>query len=162
MPIPFTGGKSLGPNLNRYTDTPEHELGMCVESLGNEYRYVRFVDNVAYAPGHVVTLAGTNWEVTNRRSGGSDISLIPVGVCTGSPSQNQYGWVQTTGIADVLCTGTGIVAGDVLVPSPTVNGAAAENTYGSVTHDTLCILGVALQAISSGSTGKVLLLLASC
>lgn len=160
--VAYTGGKALGPNLNRYTNIPEHTLGECVQSGQAEYRYVQFVDAVPYAPGHVVCAAGTNWQVTNDRAGGSDLSLIPVGVCIGSPAQNQYGWVQVTGIADVLVTGSGVAAGDVLVPSGTVDGAAAENQYTSPGHDMLSLVGIALQAIASGNTGKVLLTLPGC
>lgn len=158
----YKGSVSIGPNLDRYTSAAEYVPGTTVETDGKCYRYVRFLDATPYAAGHLVTLASTDWGVTNDRSGGSDISLIPVGVCLGVPTQGQYGWVQVSGIADVLCTGAGIVAGDVLVASSSVDGAAAENSYGTVTHDTFSIAGVALEAISSGTTGKVLLSCGYC
>lgn len=155
----FTGPKRLGPNLDRYTSNPEHELGMVVESAGKRYRYVRFVDAVTYAKGHVVTIASAGWDVTNDRSGGSDIALIPVGVVhtANAPTTGQYGWVQISGIAEVLVTGAGITAGDRLVASGSVDGAAAEADYAAVTHGDFAIIGTALASIASGSTGNVLL-----
>lgn len=160
----FTGPIRIIPNVNAYTDTPQVELGTVAEGAnGTKYRYVRFVDSVAYAKGHVVTLASAGWNVTNDRVGGSDIGLVPVGVIhtdTG-PAANQYGWVQISGIAQVLCSGTGIAAGDILVVDGTSDGAASEADYTAVAHGDFKTVGIALGTIANGATGDVMLTIGS-
>lgn len=156
----YTWNQFIGANLDRYTDAPEFELGTIVESAGGKrYRYVRFVDAVTYAQGQVVTLASTGWSVTNDRVGGSDISLVPVGVLHSDnvPTQDQYGWVQISGVASVRCAGAGIAAGDILVAHGTTDGSAAEADYTSVAHADFKTVGIALAAIADGTSGSVLL-----
>lgn len=155
--------KRLGVNLNRCTAVAEHDLGETFYGRnGRVYRYVQFRDAVAYAVGHVVTLASNTqaWQVTNDRVGGSSLAAhIPVGVVfqTPVPTQNQFGWVQVTGIAQVLHQGAAIVTGDLLVADPTVDGAASEADYAAIAHLDFLHVGVALATTGSGVLGPVLL-----
>lgn len=103
---------------------------------GKAFRYVQFLDAVAYAAGQVVTLAGgtiDTWKVSNDRAGGSaDVGTfghVVRGVCpawTDVPTQNQFGWIQVEGECVVLGT---YVAGDYLIPHATTDGQAVVSGY---------------------------------
>lgn len=152
-----TGPQAKGVDTSVYTTyiLPNLKLGMVAWGEdGKKYRYVRFRDAVTYAAGHVVTPAAADgFEVTNDRSGGSAIAgLEPVGVALGAPSQNDYGWIQVGGIAEVLA-GAGITAGDQLKPDASTDGAADVATAGTDQN----VLGVALEDISDTEKGAVLL-----
>lgn len=166
MGAKFTGyPKGLGIDLERCSTAQEHELGLVVEGLDAgglacQYRYVKFLDAVTYVAGHVVGLASaTTWSVTNDRSGGSDLALIPVGVVFQStvPTQNQYGWVQCSGIATCLIEGAAVVAGDCLVLDGSNDGAISEADYTGVAHVDLRSCAIAMATIADGATGKCLL-----
>lgn len=157
--VASTGLKQHGVNLNKCSADQEHALGeLFVGPSGAMYRYVKFVDAVTYVKGHVVGLASTStYNVTNDRAGGSAIGATPVGVVFQDtvPTQNQYGWVQVTGIADVICTGAAVAAGDVLVIAASTDGAAEEADYTAVAHADFKTVGVALATIAAGDAGKV-------
>lgn len=158
----FLGEKTVGVNLDKCSDDQLHELGQVVRGPnGNLYRYVKFLDAVTYVAGHVVTLASAStWNVTNDRSGGSSLGAhIPVGVVFQStvPTQNQFGWVQITGIATVLIGSAAVVVGDVLVCDTATDGAAEEDDYTAVAHVDIRFVGVALATIADTATGAVLL-----
>jgi hypothetical protein len=148
-----------GIDLARYTSVAEYTFGaLAFGKDGKSYRYVRFLDAVAYAAGHVVTVAGTGWQVTNDRSGGSaQAGLEAVGVCLGVPTQDQYGWVQVAGIATVLIEGAAVIAGDRLVTDETNDGAAREINYTTYAAIQERNVGTALATIGDGATGLVLL-----
>ncbi len=160
--VAATGGKRLGVNLERCTDSAEHTLGEIIEgTAGRKYRYVQFKDAVTYVAGHLVTLASaSDWAVTNDRAGGSSLAAhIPVGVVfqTVVPTQDQYGWVQISGIASVLHEGAAVAIGDRLVADPTNDGAVSEADYTAVAHLDLLTVGIALAATGDGANGNVLL-----
>lgn len=159
----YTGyPKGLGVDLERCTDDPEHELGLVVEGKQGDgtwarYRYVRFLDAVTYVAGHVVTLASaTTWAVSNDRSGGSALAgLMPVGVVFQAtvPTQNQYGWVQIAGIANIIAGSSAIIAGDYLKPDASEDGDTDEATAGTDEN----LVGVALATIADNATGRCML-----
>jgi len=154
------GPLASGVNTARYDSSAQYTLGeIAFGKDGKKYRYVKFVDAVAYAAGHVVTLASaTTWDVTNDRAGGSALANHPVvGVALGVPTQNQYGWVQIAGIATVLIEGAAVIAGDILVADPTNDGAASEADYTAVAHADFLRVGQAMATIADGATGLVLL-----
>lgn len=154
-----SGPASLAPSLDICTTDAKWQLGAIVEGHnGKKYRYVQFVDAVTYVAGHLVCLADADndeWKVTNDRSGGSMMAgLRPVGVVFQSvvPTQNQYGFVQISGVATALIGSAAVVAGDLLKPDSATDGAIDEATEG--TNDPCAI---ALATISDAATGKVLL-----
>lgn len=128
-----TGPKTIGVNLDRFDDTPQHELGEEYEGRnGKVFRYVRFQDAITYQAGDVCTrgTAGTDlWNVTNDRAGGSAVTgHEPMGVLSGPnvPTQNQYGWLQVAG----ECSPRGTyAAGDYLIPHATNDGEAVVSGY---------------------------------
>lgn len=155
-----SGPAMLGPALDVCTSTQELPLGeIRYGPAGKRYRYVKFVDAVTYAAGQVVTLASaTTWDVTNDRSGGSALAgLQPVGVVFQStvPTQNQYGFVQIAGIADVTIGSASVVAGDYLKPDSSEDGEAEEATAGTDEN----IVGIAMATIADNATGKVMLMI---
>ena len=110
MVAQFTGPKHLGVDLEKCTDAQEHPLGLIVEgvtALGHpaKYRYVKFEDAVTYVAGHFCNMGAgeTSWEVTNDISAAM-AGYVPAGIVFQStvPTENQYGWVQCSGIATVL------------------------------------------------------------
>lgn len=154
--------KSLGVNLEACTSAPEHALGTVVEGVdaagrAARYRYVRFLDAVTYLAGHVVTIASaTTWAVSNDRDGGSALAgLMPVGVVFQEtpPTQNQYGWVQISGIATIIAGSASIAAGDYLKPDASEDGDTDEATAGTDEN----IVGVALAAIGDNASGLCML-----
>lgn len=160
----FTGPDVAGINLERCDTTAQHRLGQVVEGVQADgtwgrYRYVQFVDAVAYTAGDVVTPASaTTWAVTNDRAGGSALAkLYPAGVVFQAtvPTQNQYGWVQIAGIANVRIGSAAVIAGDELMPDSAEDGEAEEATAG--THEN--ILGIALATIADNATGRVKLMI---
>lgn len=155
-------GPHIGPALNKCWDNLNHisyKLGDVVEGEnGRFYRFVQFVDAVTYVKGHVVCLADANadeYKVTNDRSGGSMMAgLRPVGVVFQDtvPTQNQYGFVQIAGRATVLAGSSAVIAGDLLKPDSSTDGAADEATEG--TNEPCAI---ALETIADTETGEALL-----
>lgn len=159
-----TGPLAKGVDTSVFTASilPGLKLGMVAWGEdGKKYRYVRFRDAVTYAAGHVCCLASaSDWEVSNDVSGGSQLAgNIPVGICLGAPSQNDYGWVQIAGIATVLHEGASIAIGDILVADPSNDGAASEASYPDTgqTHAAFKRVGTALAATADGQNGSVLL-----
>lgn len=157
-----TGPKYLGPNVDKCTTDAEHELGeIAYGKNGCLFRYVQFVDAVAYKHGAVCVLADADqneWKVTIDVSGGSAMAgLHPVGVIHHAtadvPTQNQYGWVQCTGVADIVAGSASIVAGDFLMPDTSEDGDATEATAGTDEN----IFAIALATIADNATGKALL-----
>ena len=150
------GNLVKGVDLTRFQASALYTLGaVAFGKNGKEYRYVRFVDAVPYVAGHVVMLASaTQWDVTNDMSGGSALAgLWPAGVCIGVPTQNQYGWIQTKGIATFLAGSAAIIAGDPLKPDGTTDGASDEATAGTDEN----IMGVALATVADTATGLCML-----
>lgn len=119
---------------------------------GARYRYVQFVDAVAYAVGQVVTLASADgtWKVTNDRAGGSSLGNVPVGVTLGAPAQNQYGWVQIAGIAEAV-EHAAVAVGDILVVDTGTDGGAVEADYAAVAHADLMRVGTAIDTDADGA-----------
>lgn len=161
--VAFTGPRTTGVNLELCTDTQDSglALGDIIENAGKRYRYVKFLDAITYVAGHLCTLASAStFNVTNDRSGGSSLAAhIPVGVVfqTTVPTQNQFGWVQISGIAAVLHEGGSVAIGDRLVADPTNDGAVSEADYSAVAHLDLLTVGIALAATGDGVVGNVLL-----
>lgn len=155
-------GPHIGPSLDKCWDdlsSASYKLGDVVEGEnGRAYRFVQFVDAVTYVKGHLVCRADTDadeWKVTNDRSGGSMMAgLRPVGVVFQAtvPTQNQYGFVQIAGVADILAGSAAIIAGDLLKPDSATDGAADECTEGT---NEPC--AVALATIPDTAVGKALL-----
>lgn len=154
----ITGPAQIAPNLDICTDSPKFQLGQIVEGEnGKAYRYVQFVDAVAYVLGHLVCLdsaAANDWKVSNDYSANM-AGDHPVGVVFQSvvPTENQYGWVQIAGEATVLAGSNAVIAGDWLKPDGTTDGAVDEATAG--TDETIC--AVALETIADTETGRALL-----
>lgn len=154
------GPLAPGVDTTRFDTNAKYELGMIAWGKdGNRYRYVQFLDAVTYAAGHVCCLASASeWKVSNDVSGGSQLAgNIPVGICLGVPAQNEYGWVQISGIATVLHEGGSIAIGDILVADPSNDGAASEANYTAVAHADFKRVGIALAATGDGNNGAVLL-----
>lgn len=138
----FTGPMTQGANLDSYVSTtPEYQLGQVAQGInGRKYRYVQFLDAVAYLAGHVctagTTTAADQWTVTNDRAGGSNITGHEViGVLHGTvnvPTQNQYGWIQIAGECVPLGT---YAAGDYVIPHATVDGTAVVSGYAATKAD---------------------------
>lgn len=126
---------------------PELTLGGVYWYGGDAYRYVQFLDAVAYTANHLCTWANaTGTAVTNDRAGGSDVGeLKPAGIATRVHTQNYYGFIQITGVADVLCDGS-VAAGESVIPHATTDGMA--DTMAGTDEDH--VFGVALEA-DSGS-----------
>lgn len=167
MPARFTGGKEAGINLELCHDTAQHILGQECEGVTAggtyaEYRYVRFVDAIAYVAGHSVCLASaTTWDVTNDRAGGAALAnLFPVGVVfqTVVPTQNQYGWVQCCGIATIIAGSAAIIAGDTLKVDASSDGLTDEGVNGTDEN----IVGVALATIADNAAGLCMLAIRGC
>lgn len=157
----YTGPKTSGINLEKCHTTAQHDLGQVVEGrqsggLGARYRYVKFEDAVTYLAGHVVNLgaAETDYQVTNDISAAM-AGYVVVGVVfqTTPPLENEYGWCQISGIADVLIGSAAVIAGDWLKNDGTTDGAADEATAG--TDEAL--VGQAIATIADAAIGKVLL-----
>lgn len=129
-----TGPKTIGVNLDRFTDSAEHAMGeMFIAPNGKEYRYVQFLDAVTYQAGDVCTMGTTGtdvWKVTNDRAGGSAVTghgVVGV-LASGSnvPTESQYGWLQVGG----ECSPRGTyAAGDYLIPHATSDGEAVVSGY---------------------------------
>lgn len=152
------GPSILVPNINLCTTDPVYELGRVVEGAnGKAYRYVQFVDAVTYVAGHLVCrdfAADNDWKVTNDTSGNS-AGNHPVGVVFQDvvPTENQYGFVQIGGEAEVLIGSAAVILGDYLKDDGTTDGAADEATAGTDEN----IMGIALETIADTATGRVLL-----
>lgn len=135
-----TGPKTLGVNVDRFTDDALHPMGTTYDGKnGKKYVYVQFLDAVAYLAGHVCTFGTTGtdvWKVTNDRAGGSAVTgHIVAGVLASGanvPTQNQYGWLQCEG----ECSPTGTyAAGDYLKPHATADGDAVVSGYTAAKAD---------------------------
>jgi hypothetical protein len=132
--------------LTTIDSVPMEKLGAVVtlpnsDGYMNTYMYVKFVDAVTYAAGHVLTwanAAGTS--VTNDRSGGASLSLGPAGVAIAIMTANSYGWMQVGGVATCLGDGS-VAAGESVVPD-TTDGKA--DTMAAGEED--LVFGIALEA----------------
>lgn len=161
----FNGPKGLGVNLERCTATQEHELGMVVQGKTPdgevaEFRYVKFKDAVTYVYGHMTWLDADPWEVTNDVSGalnGTGAQYLPVGTVfqTTVPATAYYGWVQRSGIADVLIGSASVVAGTPLKADGTTDGALDLTTDGAAG---VTVTARAIETIADTAVGRVALI----
>ena len=103
--------------------SPRYDPGSLYYHNGAFFRYVKFIDAVAYAVGDVCEWAAANFSaVSNDRAGGSSLGRMPAGVCLAAMTQNNYGFVQVAGTNTTrIYTDAGVAAGDWLV-SHTVDG----------------------------------------
>jgi hypothetical protein len=147
--------------LEKSHDAAQHPLGTVVQgftALGHaaKYRYVKFLDAVAYLAGHAVNIGAgkTAFEVTNDISGAM-AGQVPVGMVfqTTVPTQNQYGWVQSAGIATYLAGSAALIAGDFLQNDGTTDGALDEATMGGATP----LFGQSLATVADAATGLMML-----
>ena len=156
----LTGPAQIAPNLDRCADSPEFDLGAVVEGKnGKAYRYVQFIDAATYVVGHFVYkgtyVADDDWRVTNDRSGGTMMAgLRGVGLVFQSvvPTEDQYGWVQCGGEGEALMGSASVIAGDLLKPDASTDGAIDEATEGTSEP-----VAVALETIADTAVGRVLL-----
>ena len=101
-------------------------LGALYEQGGIIYRYVKFVDAIAYIAGHVCLMASaTQWDVTNDVAGGASIATAgavvnAVGVAMAVMTEDSFGFMAVDGIVSVS-TDASVAIGENLVPH-TVNG----------------------------------------
>jgi len=100
-------------------------VGQIYDDAGFLYRYVQFVDAVAYAAGHVLAWANTTrTAVTNDRAGGSAVGIRTAGICLATMTQNYYGFILVNGYyATVLGDGS-VAAGESVVLDTGVDGGA--------------------------------------
>lgn len=155
-------GPHIGPSLEKcWTDLSQtsYRLGDVVEGQnGKAYRFVQFVDAVAYVAGHLVCLdsaAADDWKVSNDTSGNM-AGNHPVGIVfqTVVPTENQYGFVQIAGESAVCLIGSAsVIAGDYLKDDGTTDGAMDEATAG--TDENIC--AIALETIADTASGRVML-----
>ena len=131
---PFRGPLTQGVNFDLYQQTQIFELGTTADgSNGKKYRYVKFLDAVTYAAGHVCTHGTTTLinqhTVTNDRAGGSSLGAAVAGVLEGGvnvPVQNDFGWIQIAGECAPLGTYS---ADDTLIAHSSVDGTAVVDAY---------------------------------
>lgn len=161
MVAQFTGPRQQGVNLEQCDDTALYTLGAIVEgktALGHpaRFRYVKFEDAVTYVAGHFVNIGAgeVTWNCTNDISNAM-AGYVPAGVVFQStvPTQNQYGWVQVSGIATILAGSAAIIAGDFLKNDGTTDGALDEATMGGSD----VIVAQAIATIADTATGLALL-----
>lgn len=154
-------GPHIGPSLDKCWDTlmpASYKLGDIVwGENGKAYRFVQFVDAVAYVAGHVVCAdmaAADDWKVTNDVSANM-AGDHPIGVVFQAvvPTENQYGFVQIAGEAIVMVGSASVIAGDYLKPDSSEDGEADEATAGTDEN----IFAIALETIADNATGRVLL-----
>lgn len=129
------GPRAATVDLTRVDSAAAYTLGeLALGKDGKAYRYVKFLDAVVYAAGHVVTAAlATDWHVTNDRAGGSAITGHHVmGVALAVQTQNSFGWIQVAGLVQVAGT---YAAGDYIIPHATVDGTAVVSGYTAVKAD---------------------------
>lgn len=111
-----------------------------------EGRVWSFEASVATTSGVAVYLQGGKVRPTTAASQHVvGVSLIPA-------SAGRQVSVLTEGIANALCTGAAVIAGDLL--GSAVGGALQERTWGQLNERRLDA-GVALETIANGSRGKV-------
>jgi hypothetical protein len=91
-------------------------VGQILDYQGNLYRYVQFVDAVAYAAGHVVCWANTTrTAVTNDFAGGSRVGSRAAGIALGVMTQNYYGFILVQGYYATVYGDGSVAAGDRVV-----------------------------------------------
>lgn len=82
------------------------------------------------------------------------ITSAPVGVAVNAITADQFGWIQTGGVANVLADGTVTVGTDVV---------ASDNAIGAVeitadgTPEILSVVGTAMSGIATGNYGPILM-----
>ena len=126
--------------------TPRATLGGIYEFNGKFHKYVRFLDAVAYVAGHIcewANAAGTS--VTNDVSGGSSLGRAPAGIAPMVMTQNNYGYIQVSGVATVVTDGS-VAAGEAVVADGGADGVGDTMAAGEE-HQ---VIGYALEA-DSGS-----------
>lgn len=90
----------------------------------NLYKYVQFLDAVAYEAGDVVEWADTAaTKVTKDKSGGSSVGRKTAGIALAVMTQNYYGFILVEGYYAAVNTDGGVSAGEFLI-SDTVDGDA--------------------------------------
>lgn len=127
--------------------SPKYTVGQVFEGTDSSgryaaYKYVQFLDAVAYIRGHVCAWGNaTGTAVTNDRSGGSNVGIRTAGICLRVMTQNYYGFVQVAGIG--LCLGDGsVAAGESVVLDTGVDGGADTMAAGEEDE----VFGMALEA----------------
>lgn len=156
----YTGPVTQGVNLQRCTTAAEFPLGTVVEGRNAygmaRYRYVQFRDAVTYVAGHFVNLlaGATTWQVTNDISGAM-AGYVPGGLVFQDtvPTQNQYGWIQVSGMGLATMGSASVIAGDFLKNDGTSDGLIDEATHGGTDVE----VAQALATIADNATGLVLL-----
>ena len=112
------------------------------------YKYVRYVDGNAGSAGECVAYNDTNATQVVRSAAARGFA----GVLLCSVTQDQYCWIQIYGPANVRA-GANISAGNVVAHTATGAVTALDDTYAAA--DLKQLVGVVLEDISNGSTGKV-------
>lgn len=112
-------------------------LGTVVWVDGIAWKFVQFKDAVTYvcSPAMIVEYANTaGTAVTNDRAGGSSLGRTPAGVMNTNgdiPAQNDYGYIQLTGIVTVGPTDGAVALGEMVMAHATTDGGADTWTYTS-------------------------------
>lgn len=137
--------------VNTSAADPAYTLGGLYWKDGKIYRYVQFLDAVAYVAGHICQFANaTMTAVTNDRAGGSAVGVIPAGIALKVMTQNYYGFVLAEGYyATVLTNGDDdIAAGDELMIDTGTDGACDSYVGSAVVTATVnqTTVGAALDA----------------
>lgn len=117
-------------------------LGTVVYGQGGRmYKAVKAVDAVTYLRGQSVTYANAaRTHVTNDRSGGTSLSLLPAGIIIATPVVPTVGtfcWIQTWGDCDhiLMNADDDAAVGDQLIIHPTSDGLADTIAYATTARD---------------------------
>lgn len=136
---------------NHDSATAEFDIGGLYDAFYNgvlcTFRYVRFVDAIAYAKGHACTWASTTtYDVTNDRTGGSSLGPRVAGIAMRVHTQNYYGFVMVSGLHDAVLGDGNVTAATTVMTDTSVDGGSL-NLAGGSEH---LVFGLALAA-DSGS-----------
>ena len=140
-----------------------HVLGdLAFGKAGETYRLVRFRNAVAYAEGQVCCWSAGEWDVTNDLSAnlGGD---HPAGIVQGSPTQDQIGWIQTSGYATIRKTAGNnlqLALGGQVVPSGDGLAAAAGAGSGNAADVRNLIGACVAAAVATATTVRIKLSIA--
>lgn len=143
----FGGRLSVDPATVNQATAGIYTPGRIYDYNGKLYRFVQFVDGVAYADGQSVEYADatTGYVVTNDRAGGSSIGRVAAGICLRVMTQNYYGFVLVRGFhGTVLTSGAdNIAVGECLITHATTDGTVDGEAANALTT---AVVGVALAA----------------
>ena len=110
----------LGRPFTEVTSTALYVLGIVWWDFttGKAYRYVEgdaALINDTLAVKEALSVMDDGWEVTNDYSNGvSNTGLAPAGIAISAITEGAFGWIQVSGMSDVLTDG-GVTKGDALV-----------------------------------------------